>query len=114
MSAKNVLEPLAWLFQMISGLALAVLVAIHFYVTHLTSHEALSYKAVIARLSNIDYRIMYGLLLFFVSFHAFNGLRAIILDTNFGARNKGAVNAICFILFLVAFFYGLFLLAMIA
>ena len=114
MSAKNVLEPIAWLFQMISGLALAVLVTIHFYVTHLVSHEALKYNEVITRLSNVNYKILYGLLLFFVAFHAFNGLRAIILDTNFGARNKGAVNTICFLLFLAAFFYGLFLLSVVA
>ncbi len=114
MTAKNVLEPLAWLFQLLSGVALAVLITLHFYVTHMTSHDALSYKEVIARLASFEYKLMYALLLLFVSFHAFNGLRAIILDTNFGAKNRGFVNVLCFALFAIAFLYGLYLLAVIA
>ncbi len=109
-SAKNVLEPVAWLLQMISGAILAVLITVHFYVTHMVSHEAIHYNAVIERLHSTGYKAMYAALLFFVAFHAFNGLRAIILDTNFGARNRGAVNALTMLLFVVAFVYGLYLL----
>ncbi len=112
-SARDVLEPVAWIFQLLSGLGLAVLVSIHFYTTHMTSHEALSYSEVIARLARIEYRIMYALLLLFVAFHAFNGLRVIILDTDLGARNRSLINGICFMLFVAAFLYGLYLLAVI-
>ena len=111
--AKRVLEPLAWLFQMISGAILVVLITVHFYVTHMTSHEAIRYHAVIERLSSTNYKAMYAALLFFVTFHAFNGLRAIILDTNFGARNRKAVNALTMLLFIATFVYGLYLLLII-
>jgi len=112
-SAKHVFEPLAWLLQLITGILLAFLITIHFYVTHLESHEAISYAAVIERLSSPSYKIMYVLLLLFVSFHAFNGLRAILLDTNFGAKRRGFTNVVTMLLFLLAFFYGFYLLLII-
>ncbi len=111
--ARKVLEPIAWLLQMISGAVLAVLITVHFYVTHMTSHEAIRYHEVIERLSSTGYKAMYVALLFFVTFHAFNGLRAIVLDTNFGARNRGAVNTITMLLFIITFIYGLYLLIII-
>jgi succinate dehydrogenase / fumarate reductase membrane anchor subunit len=112
-SAKSVLEPIGWLLQLISGIVLAFLVTVHFYATHMLSHEALSYAAVMERLSSAGYKAMYAALLFFVSFHAFNGLRAIILDTDFGAKNRSTVNALTMLLFIAAFIYGLYLLTII-
>ncbi len=109
-SAKSVMEPVAWIFQMLTGLAMIVLVTIHFYVTHMLSHEALRYTGVIQRLSLPEYKIMYAVLLLVVSFHAFNGLRAIALDTNAGMKSRGTINLLTTLMFLVAFFYGLYLL----
>jgi len=109
-SAKSVMEPVAWLLQMITGLLMALLVTVHFYVTHLVSHESLRYHEVIERLNLPEYRVMYGILLLVVSFHAFNGLRAIALDTGGGMRSRGAVNLLTILMFLIAFFYGLYLL----
>ncbi len=106
MHTKRVLEPLAWLFQLISGLILTVLVTFHFYETHFVSHEAMEYELVVSRLSSLGHKIMYALLLFFVAFHAFNGVRAILLDTNFGAKYPQVVNSLCFLAFLIAFGYG--------
>ncbi len=108
-SAKSVMEPLAWIFQLISGLILTLLITVHFYLTHMTSHTALHYNEVVARISTPYYKFFYIVLLFFVSFHAFNGLRAIILDTNFGARNRNSVNAMCYTAFIFIFLYGTFL-----
>ncbi len=109
-SAKSVLEPVAWLLQMITGLLMIVFVTLHFYVTHMVSHEALHYQEVIARLNMPEFKVMYTVLLLIVSFHAFNGLRAIALDTNAGVRNRNAINTLTMLMFLVAFFYGLYLL----
>ena len=110
MLTKRVLEPLAWIFQLISGLILTVLVTFHFYETHFALHEAMKYNLVVSRLSSLSYKVMYALLLFFVAFHAFNGIRAILLDTNFGAKYPQVVNSVCFLAFLIAFGYGSLLL----
>ncbi|MEM1579262.1 MAG: succinate dehydrogenase [Archaeoglobaceae archaeon] len=103
-------EPLAWLFQVITGAAMVFLITVHFLSTH-TAHQSLSYESVVSRLKSMDYKIFYALLLIFVSFHAFNGLRAIILDTEKGMRKKRAVNAITFSLAIAAICYGIFLLS---
>jgi len=103
-------EPLAWVFQAISGIAMVFLITTHFLLTH-SSHDLLSYDSVLYRMTNMEYKIFYALLLIFVTFHAFNGLRAIILDTEGGMRKKGAVNAVIVTATLIAIFYGLYLLS---
>ncbi len=110
-SAKNILEPLAWLLQLITGTILVFLVTIHFYLTHMTSHDALRYEFVVERLSTSPYTAMYAILILTVTFHAFNGLRAIILDTEFGAKYRRVINMLIFLAFLSAFAYGIYLLA---
>jgi len=110
MHTKQVLEPVAWLFQIISGLVLAALVAIHLYVTHYATPDALAYDNVVGRFRDAGFRAMYAIFLLAVTFHAFNGVRAIILDTDFGARNTRIVNLTLLLLFVAAFVYGLFLM----
>ncbi len=107
---KNVLEPVAFFFQLFTGILLFVFVMFHLYITHLAEHDALSYGNVVERLSNPSFKAMYFVFLAVVSFHAFNGLRAIILDTDFGARNKKLVDVFCFLLFVIATAYGATLL----
>ena len=109
-SAKSVMEPIAWILQMLTGLLMILLVTVHFYVTHMTSHEALRYAEVVERVAQPEFKVLYAVLLLVVSFHAFNGLRAILLDTSVGMRRKGAVSAFMTLAFLAAFFYGIYLL----
>jgi len=106
MHTRSVLEPFGWIFQMITGILLLGFVLFHLYITHLSSHEALSYEQVVLRLSDPTIKAFYWIFLIAVAFHAFNGLRAIILDTDFGGRNARAVNAITMLLFLAATAYG--------
>jgi len=110
MHTKRVLEPVAWLFQILSGLVLAALVAVHLYVTHYATPDALAYDNVVERFRDAGFRAMYAVFLLAVTFHAFNGVRAIVLDTDFGARNTRAVNWLLMLLFVAAFVYGLFLM----
>lgn len=109
-SAKSVMEPIAWILQMLTGLIMILLVTLHFYVTHMTSHEALRYAEVISRVTQPEFRAMYAVLLLVVSFHAFNGLRAILLDTTAGMESRKTVNTLITLGFLLAFVYGLYLL----
>lgn len=103
-------EPVMWLLQAITGIAMLFLITVHFLTTH-TAHEMLSYENAVARLKSAEYRAFYFLLLLFVAFHAFNGLRAIMLDTEGGMRRKKAVNAAVFLIALVVFCYGAVLLS---
>jgi len=63
-------------------------------------------------MSNAEYKIFYALLLIFVTFHAFNGLRAIILDTEKGMKRRKAVSATVFSAAILAILYGLYLLSL--
>ncbi len=107
---RKVLEPLGWIFQLLTGLLLAILITFHFFETHLIAHDALAFENVIARLTDPIHKVIYGLLLLSVSFHAFNGLRAILLDTEFGAKNTRAINVLIALVIIGAFVYGLGLL----
>ena len=109
-SAKSVMEPVAWIFQMPTGLAMILLVTLHFYVTHMTSHEALKYAEVVSRVAQPEFKAMYAALLLVVSFHAFNGLKAILLDTTAGMKGRKTINTLTILAFLLAFVYGLYLL----
>ncbi len=103
---RKVLEPFGWIFQMVTGLLLFAFVLFHLYITHLTSHDALEYAKVVERLSNPAIKIFYWVFLASVSFHAFNGLRAVLLDTDFGGRNEKVINTLTMLLFVVAVVYG--------
>ena len=107
---RQVLEPLGWIFQLLTGILLAILVTFHFFETHLISHEGLSFENVMLRLADPVHKAVYVLLLAAVSFHAFNGLRAILLDTSFGFSNKNAINIVVISICIVLFGYGITLL----
>lgn len=108
MTAKNVLEPLAWLLQVLTGMAMVFLVTFHFLTTH-TAEGALEYAHVAERFAM--YSPIYVALLLVVVFHAFNGLRAILLDTSFWARRRRATNVLSLLLMLVAIAVGGFILS---
>jgi succinate dehydrogenase / fumarate reductase membrane anchor subunit len=108
---RKVLEPLGWVLQLLTGILLAVLITFHFFETHLMSHEGLAFENVLLRIADPAHKAMYVLLLASVSFHAFNGLRAILLDTEFGARNTKLVNAIIAAIIVGAFVYGVWILS---
>ncbi|MET1124609.1 MAG: succinate dehydrogenase [Archaeoglobaceae archaeon] len=103
MTAKNVLEPLAWLLQILTGIAMVFLVTFHFLTTHAVE-GALEYEKVAERF--VVYSPIYVALLLVVVFHAFNGLRAILLDTSFWAKRKRATDVISLLLMLLAISAG--------
>ncbi|MCS7121149.1 MAG: succinate dehydrogenase [Archaeoglobaceae archaeon] len=107
MSARKVLEPIAWLLQVSTGLLMIFLVTFHFLITH-THEEALKFEEVVKRFE--VYKAFYILLLLAVVFHAFNGLRAILLDTNFGVYRKRLVNSFVTIVAILALLSGLYII----
>jgi len=108
---KKVLEPVGWILQMLTGLLLLGFVVFHLYITHMISEHALEYNMVIERLSDPAIKAFYWIFLVSASFHGFNGLRAIVLDTNFGGRRERLINNLTMVLFVLAVVYGGVILA---
>lgn len=109
MSLKKVLEPIAWFLQIVTGLLMIFLVTFHFVITH-TEEEALSFEKVAERFNY--YKTFYILLLIVVVFHAFNGLRAILLDTNFGMNRRRFVNSLSLFLMILAISTGFYIISL--
>lgn len=99
-------EPFAWLMQVTTGILMVFLVTYHFLVTH-TVHGALRFESVAERFPELS--LFYGVLLVVVCFHAFNGLRAILLDMNL---NRSAVNALTAILTIVSIGVGIYIISL--
>jgi len=100
-------EPLAWLLQVLTGLLMVALVTFHFLITH-TAEGALEYTKVIERLA--IYSTLYAILLIVVTFHAFNGLRAILLDMSFWIKRKKLTDTLSLLLMLAAIAAGAYVM----
>ncbi len=68
-----------WVAQAISGVLLLVLLGIHLLVNH-TESGMLDYQAVVARFKNPVTFTIETVFLLVVIFHAFNGVRGVLLD----------------------------------
>ena len=75
---------ISWYLQRITGAALVVLLAAHFWVEHFMSVELLrgdlTYEAILVRISNPVWRFIDITFLLVALSHGLNGLRNIILD----------------------------------
>lgn len=69
-----------WLFQRVTGVALVVILAVHFIVLHYTTGGPVTYDAVAPRLANPYYKALQMLFLVLGLYHAMNGLKLLIDD----------------------------------
>ena len=92
-------ESILWLFQIVTGILIFILLGLHISAQHLGSF------ATFPDLAEISYKA----LMFVALYHGLFGIRSILLEINLG---KAAETAITWILFLggLAFFlyYGVF------
>jgi succinate dehydrogenase / fumarate reductase membrane anchor subunit len=101
-----------WILQRVSGAALIVLLLIHMAVLHyMDPHDAIVISEVKIRLQGLTFMIINNLLLGFVIFHAFNGMRNVVYDYTSDPRKRAAVSAVLVIvaIFLFAFAVWAFL-----
>ncbi len=89
----------AWWLQRITGAALVVLLAAHFWVEHFMSAELrrgdLSYEAIHARIANPAWPFIDIAFLLVALWHGLNGLRNIVLDySRVGRRAAQAVTVV--------------------
>ncbi len=95
------MKGIAWFLQIITGALLFVFLGYHFVVTHITG--TLEMKEALLRFSKL--RGFYILLLLLASYHGFNGLAVIAEE-----YGKKGLKLIFYLLFLVVFAYGFYLL----
>src|SRR5215467_8197821 len=86
---------LNWYLQRITGAALVVLLAAHFWVEHFMSAELrrgnLTYEAILGRISNPLWQFIDIAFLLVALYHGLNGLRNIILDYSRVGRRAAQV-----------------------
>ncbi len=69
-----------WLFQRVSGVALLIILAIHFVLLHYTGDGPVTYQKVAPRLANPAYKAMDLLFLVLALYHGMTGVKLVIDD----------------------------------
>ncbi|MCK4548190.1 MAG: succinate dehydrogenase, cytochrome b556 subunit [Candidatus Eisenbacteria sp.] len=77
---------IAWLFHRVSGLALALYLTIHIWVTHHVVQGPESFNQIMARLSSPPFKLVELALLAAIVYHAFNGIRILVIDFVQGSK----------------------------
>ncbi len=103
-----------WLFKIVAGVLIIVLLFIHFIVNHLVAPNGLlSYTDVIQYYTNPIIPIMEVTFLAFVVSHSLVGLRGILLDLNPSDKLLGWIDAVLMVVGVGAVGYGIWLIAVI-
>lgn len=95
-----------WLFQRVSGVVLAVILATHFILLHFISGGEYEYHTIMARLASPTWKVFYLCFLFFALYHAMNGAKILIDDYIHQPRWRTLLICLDWLLALVLFFYG--------
>jgi succinate dehydrogenase / fumarate reductase, membrane anchor subunit len=69
-----------WLGQRVTGVALVVILAVHFILLHYTGHGPVTYDTVAPRLADPYYKALQMLFLVLGLYHAMNGVKLLIDD----------------------------------
>jgi succinate dehydrogenase / fumarate reductase membrane anchor subunit len=100
-----------WLYKILTGFFIVVLLGVHFIINHLVAPQGLLSYADVVRYYQVSYVAgMEMLFLVLVVSHALIGLRGIILDLNPSERVLNWTNAILILLGVFASIYGIWLI----
>jgi succinate dehydrogenase / fumarate reductase membrane anchor subunit len=101
-----------WLFKILSGLLIIVILIIHFFVNHFFAPDGLlSFEEVLAYYRNYPIvPIMEGFFLVFVVSHSLVGVRSIFLDLNPKKTVMQVFDVILIAVGVVSIVYGIWLL----
>lgn len=77
---------IAWLFHRVSGLALALYLVLHVWVTHHVAKGPESFNQIMGRLSSLPFKFFEIALLAAIVYHTFNGIRILVVDFGQGAK----------------------------
>jgi succinate dehydrogenase hydrophobic anchor subunit len=99
-----------WLFKMLSGPLIIVILIIHFIVNHFIGQNGLlTYADVVKYYQNPIIPIMEIIFLIFVVSHALIGLRSIILDLHPSKSALSVINWLFTIVGAISIIYGIWL-----
>jgi succinate dehydrogenase cytochrome b556 subunit len=106
---------LAWIFQVISGVLLFVLLGVHIVMQHFVVKGGLrDYGQVLRYLSNPAVLAVECLFVIVLIWHAMLGLRAVLLDFGFGRRGQALITWGVAVLGAVTAAYSFWLIATLA
>jgi succinate dehydrogenase hydrophobic anchor subunit len=104
-----------WLFKIVAGLLIFVILGVHFVINHLVAPNGLlSYADVVAYFNNPWVVAMEIFFLVFVVSHALVGMRSILLDLNPSSRTLRLADIFMVLLGSVSIVYGIWLALTIA
>ncbi len=102
----------AFVGQVISGVALLVLLGLHMVAQHFVVPTGLRYyDDVIAWLQSPAVIVVEVLFLVFVTYHALLGVRAILFDFGFSERTERRITSILWVVGIATIVYGIALFA---
>lgn len=103
-----------WLYKIIAGLLIVVLLGVHFIVNHLIAPEGLlTYQEVVQYYTHPIVPIMEIAFLIFVVSHALVGLRSILLDLNPSEKLLKYLDGILVLAGAGSIIYGIWLIVVI-
>ena len=106
---------LVWIFQVISGVLLFVLLGVHIVMQHFVVKGGLrDYAQVLRYLSNPAVLAVESLFVIILTWHAMLGLRAVLLDFGFGRRGQALITWGVTVLGAITAAYSFWLIATLA
>ncbi len=100
-----------WIWQAATGLLLVVLLGLHIVANHFSEGGLLSYDQVVHRLSNPFILVLEIMFLGAVIFHAFAGIRSILLDTGISEDVDRTIVKVLAVAGVLLFLYGFWIFA---
>ncbi len=107
-SVKKTMEPLAWLFQMITAIFMVFFLGVHLIIAHAYGLNNILFQKILERLQDPWWQAFYIVFIISVTYHALNGLRGIILDM--GVKRIKLINIIFWIVAIGTIIYAVWLL----
>lgn len=108
-------ETRCWLLQLLTGLALVILLGVHMAVQHLdgilaflgyAAGDPVAYATVVGRAQLLSWTVVYIILLALALYHGLYGLRAILLELSLSPRAGRVLTGVLAVIGLVAFGWG--------
>lgn len=107
-SLKETMEPVAWLFQLITALFMVFFLGVHLVLMHAYGISNILIQAILERLQDPWWKAFYIVFVISIAYHGLNGLRGIILDL--GIKKVKVINAIFWVVAIITIAYGIWLL----
>ncbi|MDP8011408.1 MAG: succinate dehydrogenase hydrophobic membrane anchor subunit [Thermoplasmata archaeon] len=107
-SLKETMEPVAWMFQLITALFMVFFLGVHLILMHAYGLNNILIQAILNRLHNPWWKAFYIAFVISITYHGLNGLRGVILDL--GVKKVKALNAAFWVVAIITIIYGVWLL----